>query len=619
MAIVTGGVGRTTYQVRITNPNDKQMSIDVEVLVAVTLLGEGGNNERVYEFGTTAGGYFINDYTGDFDAFAGTGAGGTVGSLNEGTDRVSHIERVTNQSDPTQFFDVEVLDAFMVGEASSNTQQFYWLNAIDYGITVDIGSVGFNSNPPPSTTGRGGHTVKIQQTNGQVTDDDDVPTFCSNSDDPKTKDAPGDPTKFTAIIKTDAISWLKTNSSEHSVNFHTTATAGEKNDITQWTVDDQGQKCPPENTDPNPYIVWPDASKGATAPAGPWVGAMPTHTPGPDGMEPGPIMQGPLWWIKRINQPSGLWYWYLKKDQPLEWTYSWLDGDLHYLPLFARIVDGYHPEFGNPIPIQGYDGPSFSNAAGNESNDGVNLGGTDPGTGQKITGNTALENAILGIGAGGLMGIAPDTQDYFNQDVPGHAGGLIGMDTWGVYGLLGGAGNNTMFGSPMTSPPKTMRRQFGVTGGLYMDIWNLTGLADKRPGLTDPKKAWDQINNPYMAPSAALAKECALTFQKMWNKTSQSLDTILQQTDGHPPGTVNANPGSIAWQFAGQGLIDTYAGLNNAGSFNAGLNMSVFHFPAVTITFANCDYIGVDQLDEQKWDTTVFPPVLRSSEPKPKG
>jgi hypothetical protein len=284
---------------------------------------------------------------------------------------------------------------------------------------------------------------------------------------------------------------------------------------------------------------------------------------------------------------------------------------------------------GDPIPLQGFDSldgeaphsdsnpwtpPNYSAGDVNQPG-GLQIGQTPVvGTLGGISGATALSNMQNNYWGGYY---SADVGDFLDQDVPGHAGGLIGIDIWGHWGLLGGAGGvsesgaNTGLGSPMTGPPKPDLRPHGILNGHYWAIWELCGVP--RPPLQDPHKPYDQLKNPYV-PSPAAAKAVAKAFEKKWNDAADAMNQSLFHApflsgEFLPASSAPFSPPQ--WDFE-QPFEDAYSGLNHAWSFNGPINASVQHFPAVTITFPMAPQIGVAQLDPKKWDTSLFPPVLRS-------
>src|ERR1019366_2198393 len=92
---------RAIHQVRCRNPDNKQMWVDIAVLDAMSLIGPNGKQYILYMPQSKCCPYIV-DTTGDGNAH------------DPGQTRMtrgSHMERVEGVDDPTQTFDIEVLDA----------------------------------------------------------------------------------------------------------------------------------------------------------------------------------------------------------------------------------------------------------------------------------------------------------------------------------------------------------------------------------------------------------------------------------------------------------------------------------------------------------------------------
>jgi len=281
---------RRIHVVRCKNPNDGGGSfVDVAVLDAIGLVtangdellfevmdvnGYGstdddisadGGEERLYDHDVSNVVPYIIDNTGD-----GNGRG------NPGdASRVSHMVRLTGETDATQFIDAEVLDAVVLsGPNGSEVALLMPQSKSSASIVDDTGSglsVGANS-----FTTRALHVVKVVD-----------------------KETP-DPTKFVLVERTDQIAFEGPNGNE----FLLTAPNDDDafiDDTTVYGSDAHGNPVPPDNTDPNPYIVFPKGSKG------PYLGK---------GVA---VNQGLLWWIKNIGAVSSVWYFYFPEQQPFNW------------------------------------------------------------------------------------------------------------------------------------------------------------------------------------------------------------------------------------------------------------------------------------------------------------
>jgi hypothetical protein len=106
---------RKTHIVRIynnldpTKTGDQRAFVDVEVLDAISFKTTGGK-EMILNVPAQGVVPYIVDDTGD----------GNGKTPSDGTRR-SHMERITNPSDPTQFFDVEVLDIIAFDDENGGT------------------------------------------------------------------------------------------------------------------------------------------------------------------------------------------------------------------------------------------------------------------------------------------------------------------------------------------------------------------------------------------------------------------------------------------------------------------------------------------------------------------
>jgi hypothetical protein len=280
---------RTIHVVRITNPQTSSLFLDVAVLDKIAFQ-RGDGTEVVYDVSPTNVVPYIKDPTGDL---------GDVGDPND-CSRVSHLKRITygvgkngdayagNESNrPNYMFDAEVLDAFTLRttRSMSSEDEESFIIPVDKAVITVTDNTGNGLDDSPNSPTRAAH---ISELDVNSTPSDEGGTT-------------GNPDGLCIIIqKTDAIAVQSTNGIEALL--YMPWSGADINDITQY--DDNGD--PPENADPNPYIVWPMGS------VGPWTGngGVDTNAPDPDFC---PVVdQGPLWWIKNAN-PGPQW-WMIRQD-----------------------------------------------------------------------------------------------------------------------------------------------------------------------------------------------------------------------------------------------------------------------------------------------------------------
>ena len=258
-------ITRSTHTVRVTNPNNTTLWVDVEVLDQVAFIGPN-SEEFMYDLRADSAIPYVLDDTGD--------GGATIGDPAT-CSRKSHMTRLVGIDDTTQILDVEVLDA--IAFKGPNNAEFVLKmpqTSIKEAVIDNTGS-GFGV-PATATTTRVVHIAEISERTDGTT---------SNTDD--SGQSPSAPATGRIIIvkRVDAIAFVGPNKSEWLMLIPKRAASNK--DTTAYKMDTNGNRVPPENTDPNPYIRWPQTS------AGQWVSGA--HVPPkPDA----PIVaQGPFWWI----------------------------------------------------------------------------------------------------------------------------------------------------------------------------------------------------------------------------------------------------------------------------------------------------------------------------------
>lgn len=270
---------RRIHLVRVTQGGGSGASgapwADIVVCDSVAVRGENGQ-ETLYDVTATKANPFIKDDTGD----------GNEAGDKTNCSRSSHMVRLTSVTDSTQMFDAEVLDAFSVRGPNGQETTFILPSAKKNDAVKDNTGLGLDVAASSSTT-RANHIAKISEVTsgpgatgatGGSTNTDYPPV------DPNTSD------RYVAVTRMDAINFKGPNGEELTlvVPDPDDKTA---NDTTQYNSDGS----PPNNTDPNHYLFWPQNSSG------PWLGANPTAS---DGSSGGTVDQGPLWWIKRLGQAT---------------------------------------------------------------------------------------------------------------------------------------------------------------------------------------------------------------------------------------------------------------------------------------------------------------------------
>lgn len=575
---------RVTKQVRIFNPNNRQSWVDIEILCGFTTLGTDGQ-EHWFVFGPDSGAADIYDTTGDY------------GTKNIGQPcRISHIERVVSTQSQTQCLDVEVLD--VLSFLSSDGQEFgVAFNFGTLGVCADKAAndssaavIGYQSLGAAGSIGsRVTHTCNICETTAPVTDSYGVAGLSINTDDQPNDSSVTLTKNFTTIIKTDSVMVLEGDGTEQHIAFPYNTN---NYDATAWTTDAQGNKSPPENADTNPYIVWPENSQS------PYVGQDPDHTT--RSAVTGPINQGPLWWIKRINNGANVWFWAISPvQQPLAFGYfagggpgggpglSWGYRGFELLPYFPVIwilSENY------PLVNMGTIGaPNIETAAagytvvggdGSTTLSWFGVGYPDGGWG--VSTAVTTNGGYLGAGLPFL------TYTFTNYYMPFGAFDLTGptsAELLAVAQQAGDASKYTNFGGP---PP---------------NIWELTGIA--QPPLQHPGDLWNASANPHLQPSLALAQQVVAAFANNWNVCAGAINTAMASFSGGqwPPWTT-ANPPGWHWALPyGGNTVPT------AQQFSNGFVPAVLPEDTTPATVAT---ITVGQLDSSVWNVE---PVVKSGSP----
>jgi len=566
---------RVVHSVRCKNPNNKQIWVDVEVLDAVVVLDAGQQVEKLFLTSVDKGVSGANavipciiDKTGDDNGKGGDGS-------QPGYTRLSHMVRVTSPTDPTQNFDVEVLDAFNLqppynddpsGPPASEPENFADLGGQsdtgEYGLGPDIcliqpyskqttlvvDNIGLGLQAPQllAVATRAAHAVCV--------------TSDGNTDDKTTDPTDTIPPKkhpWVGTIRTDGVNFQPP--AGNNVCVLVPKSTQNQIDTTKYTIDpDTGEmNVPPDNTDPNIYIGYPKTgSNGVNV-------HIPTEMPGG-------ISQGILWWIKRIKSPPNPWYWFCLPQDYLAFSYF-----------------GSPPE--SASPKWGYRGFKLFNFF-------------------PVIWILSENNPLHPMGSFGSSSLVlcAEKGDWFTLgSIPTGNFGVNGSGTFGPFGVL-----------PFVDPPldKSLFDQE------VPNIWQMCGI--DQPPLADRTKPWDRMNNPYEWPSADLGKQVAQLWASNWNSVADGVNGAITGLTGTPWEIGNPPPGwkwSFTWTWPHGPAGDPYA---TWGAFQNGIQPELIgqdgtlNLPPEVFTPANVMLMAVDQLDQKDWNTypslvwpNVQPPI----------
>lgn len=446
---------RYVHQVRCKKQDNTQSPpvpddttfVDVEITDAISFIGPNGQ-QMIIDFSKLAN---QNPYIIDE-----VGAGVGTGSPDNAT-RTSHMELITNPDDSSEQLYIEVLDicSFISPNGNKGILDFSSARA---GYAVDDQAnlgIGDTSNPNGDQTRRG-HTMKIQS---KVTPDD---------------------TQYIGVLTTDAWSIITVNGEQVILDVSTY----DVEDTTQYTTDSNGNNVPPDNTDPNTYVKFPDASTG------PWIKIG-------DGSNPmGPIgaAQGPLWRIVNADSNAGPWWVYTPTYQPTEYTFIAFEGciggahwDVRCFPYCAPYECGCEPEWTDYYPPASCSYFVIWPCIG----------------------------SFIWVGCGGSVPSpqAPMAQQGYSSD---NQAAQAAQATGGLYGCSK---------INWTTPPQERFLQLTLQlGGWEPNIWQIVGPGDTSGGaapIVQPSHIDPGTGNiVYDQPSAGLAKKVAQLYMSQWNATS---------------------------------------------------------------------------------------------------
>ncbi len=248
---------RRVHVVRIKDASGNNF-VDVKVLDAIAFRGPSGAESLLDCTAGNANPYIL-DTTGD-----GNGKGDPSSCT-----RVSHMKRLTNPNNSTQFLDVEILDAASFRGPNGAEMVLFMPDADATELVVDNTGNGLGNDPGPDAT-RALHVVRITQ---------------DTSDNPHSTVNDASDNQFLLVKRLDAIAFRGPNGAENLL--YAPASDGDDNEDDTTTYNGDGS--PPDNTDPNVYAKWPTL----TSSSGPWLGAG------------APVSQGLLWWIVNAGALGG--------------------------------------------------------------------------------------------------------------------------------------------------------------------------------------------------------------------------------------------------------------------------------------------------------------------------
>jgi hypothetical protein len=577
---------RNVHVVRIKDPDDEKNYVDVKVYDQIAYLGPNGQ-EMVIDTDAKKAIPNVTDNTGDGNAIE-----------NADATRLSHMERFTNKNDTDQYLDLEILDT--VAFTSPNRKQgvLHMPSSKASWIVRDDANIGFGGGSGGS---RFGHTEKVTDKNSKVAKEDE-------QDD------------FTGIVVTDAIAYENENGQRSVLVLPNV----QENDTTEYTTDDTtgNQDVPPDNTDPSPYVKFPQGDDGngtggtSTSTSGVWLGATPTSAQ--TGLD-APPDQGMLWKIVNAASNNGPWWPWQPKYQYYGWSIESFGGWLIAVNVHfdTHIIDVWQND---PMLAPTYERlPKI----------GSYFRGASLQPDMPIQGYTSLDEQAT-------------------------------KDPLSLYKMK----------IDFTVGPQLRFNLPGLGGGWQPNIWQLTGF--KQPSHIaqedDPIKGISKGDTVYDKPSSGLAKKVVKSYKKSWNAATDAYNAMMKGLDHIPttPDTwwgpdplVGPIPYAIMdtphfswldWTFAikrvdgplggptdkGPNQISTAEGtvlgnpyyLEQRMDFCAGLPAGAYFGGLTPNPDGHIGYtlnpfvpafalpLGVDQLDEKKWDTSGDYPVLRPPPPQ---
>lgn len=607
---------RTTRTVRVESA-DGRFYADVEILMAISWRLP---NEFEISYNIVAP---VDPIIVD-----GTGSGNKKDGSSAST-RSSHMQRVRGKSNTpaaSQFFDIEVCDAFTITGPNATEHVVNCPVAKAVSNVVDDVGAGLGNTPPPDTQTRCQHVVKYtQQISGATQAPFDNPTAYAYGliTDCMTFDGPayGMPYVTVSAGNTDwdlptpdidivpiwhEVYGLVFDSPDRVLHGALQPNAL-CNDLTHYVTDPHNPSGPlvPPPPDPkvdlNIYVYWPGIGNevGGAAPTGtptggPFLGPA-TAAPSTAGYNG--IDMGPIWWIRQIGTNVNVWFWYVSPVQtPLAWSFfaeppeaaspKWGYRGFTLLPSFpvAWQVSANYPI----VPMGDIGAPDLETAAA----------GIQPTGGSGITvfwGGVGLPD-----GGWGVSTVKATTGEYLGAGLPFLSFTLINY--YMPYGAF-----------DLTAPTSAERLLAGLDtsayGGPTPNIWQVTGMTDQQPPCVNPNMPFS-ATNPHQQPSLALAEEVCTVFMTKWNVVANALNSAMG-TEGTQVSAVTG------WPFVPPPGWDwgvPYGGdsVGTAQMFSNGWVPAIL--PLLTVP-ATIPTIAIGQLDSTVWNlndvlTKGTPPVL---------
>lgn len=587
---------RVVHRVRCRKKDNKQVWADVKVVDAVTVLEPGGQEKLLWIKASDANPCII-DKTKAAPSFE-------KGTPDQCT-RLSHMELVVGQDDPTQKMYVEVLDALVfapppnhnVDEAEGGAREMQperhgLPKAATFGknlyglflaekdaIKFVVDKVGLDLDSGSSDKcSRAAHVNLV--------------TEKGNTDEKTAEATEIPPTKqsWVATVKPDAINFKVPGGG--NVCLVLPRGLQEEIDSTEMTTDpDTGDPCPPDNKDPNVYVSFPQDNTGD--PNAPVVGCnlkIPKMASGNKGID-----QGPLWWIERISSPFQPWFWFAKVQSPQAFSFFGAPGRLGSWAYRGFVLWNNYPVIwilsaNLPlIPMGSFGSPSLDLCA--------RIGNWDFAFPPVPWGPAFVpprpETAIFPFSALSFSGPI--------EVGDGHPA------PYGPFGCL------QMTHPPLGKFPDAVPYGNSIDGNDGSQIWsqipNIWQLTDlPQPKRADMTKPWNPFNNPIVPPSVKDAKTAAIRFRDYWNKAADGHNEFIKGYVPDGKENVYAEPPGWSWNMA---YYDPFrpqtAGPKYYGAFRNGIPVAcatAIGIPLVDFIPATAWTMEVDQLDPKIWDTT---------------
>ena len=241
---------------------DDSKYADVEVIDMVCITDDNGGQET-FDFTAANAVPTIVDVAGD---------GGGIDNGGAAT-RQSRLRRVTSPVDSTQFFNEEVLDRICVTR-NGGAQEIWDFSQVSAFIEAttgpDLGAGDIVDDTDNTLVSDQGNATRLIEVDEVLPDNASQPPPQS------------DGTNYMAVADMQQVC-VTINGSQSVFNF----SDGNRDitDTTQYTTDSSGNPAPPDNSDPDPYVVIPEDSSGLST-----GNAL--------------VQQGPLWKIVNFSSST---------------------------------------------------------------------------------------------------------------------------------------------------------------------------------------------------------------------------------------------------------------------------------------------------------------------------